>query len=280
MQPTSDLACETRTAGAPCSVRRLYGFGVEEAGGRARIASLHCGKIWEMEEAAQARAAAAVALLLREFLCNALGGEIDQSTGVLVAGLGNRLITADALGARTAAMVHVTAHAAEDTLLARLGCCRVAAISPGVSGQSGMEAASLIRCTTRELSADAVIVIDALRARDPARLGATVQLSAAGIQPGSGAGYHRTAVTAETVGVPVIALGVPTAIGCATLVWDALRDAGLDPAGEALAAVLRAREDFLVTPREGDRLTEEAARLLARAINAAVCPALGGGEFL
>ena len=154
----------------------------------------------------------------------------------------------------------VTNHAREEEhLLSLLDCVRVSAFSPGVLGQTGFEAATLIAEAARSAGADAIVAIDALAARSTARLGTTVQISDTGIRPGSGIGNCRIPITREKMGIPVIALGVPTVVDSATLVWDALGRAGIDhPSGE-LRQVLNNDRSFIVSPKESDVIAASVA---------------------
>jgi len=283
----TDLACEApRTADRDTVRYSEYHRGAirveemrvtEETGGRApgRYATLHCAKLWEMDKSELAAAADTAAEVIRSFLGEALGAPPRAAHGILVAGLGNRFITADSIGPRTADLVTVTNHASgEDTVISLLGCCRVSALAPGVLGQTGLEAAELIRRAAAAAQADAIIAVDALAARSTARLGTTVQISDTGIRPGSGIGNHRSAVTAETMGIPVIAAGVPTVVDSATLIWDALREAGITEPDEALEAALRDGRRYIVSPRESDLIAAAVAEVLGGALNRVLTPAL------
>ena len=249
----------------------------EKSTGRStgRYVTLHCGKIWEMDRDALGITADAAAEILLSFLSDILGGAPDTESSILVAGLGNRFITADSIGPRTADLVTVTNHASgEKSLLAKLGCCRVSALAPGVLGQTGLEAARLVGEAAKAASADAVIAVDALAARSTQRLGTTVQISDTGIRPGSGIGNHRAAITADSMGIPVIALGVPTVVDSATLVWDALAEAGLEEEDGALSRVLENGRSFIVSPRESDLIADAVAELLGGTLNRVLTPAL------
>lgn len=149
--------------------------------------------------------------------------KISGQKKVLVVGLGNRQVTPDALGPYVVDNLFVTRHifleygkyAMEDT-----EC--VSAIVPGVMAQTGMETVEIIKGVVDETNPDAVIVIDALAARSSKRLNRTIQIADTGIHPGSGVGNHRNAITKESLGVPVIAIGVPTVIDAATIANDAM----------------------------------------------------------
>lgn len=200
---------------------------------------------------------------------------------VLVAGLGNRAITPDALGPKVTDQILATRHIAGE--LARImgtGELRpVAAISPNVLGNTGMETFELLHSLTRELQPAAIVAIDALAARNVSRLGCTVQLSDAGIAPGAGVGNNRPQLNRESLGVPVIGMGVPTVVDLTTLAADLL-----DTEPDALTQQQRTLTEprgasMVVTPREVDLLIQRAARLLAMAINTALNPCFTVGEF-
>lgn len=191
---------------------------------------------------------------------------------VLVAGLGNRSITPDALGPDVANQILATRHIKKE--VARevgLGdLTPVAAIAPGVLGQTGVETGEIIASVAREIQPSAVIVIDALASKSLERLGCTIQISDTGIVPGSGVQNARKALNRETMGIPVIAVGIPTVVDAATIACDLLDDESdatrqkVEPRGAAM----------MVTPREVDVMMERAAKVLGLAINKALQPAM------
>ena len=132
----------------------------------------------------------------------------------------------------------------------------------------------MIADAAKAADADAILAVDALAARSTARLATTVQISDTGIRPGSGLGGCRTAVTKEALGIPVIALGVPTVVDSATLVWDALERAGITDSSEELRRVLENERHFIVSPKESDVIAASVAELLSGAINRALTPIL------
>ena len=207
----------------------------------------------------------AAALLGREL--RALLG-LPEGASVLVAGLGNEAITPDSLGPRTLRHVLATRHLTA-ALPETFGAFRrVAALATGVLGNTGMESAELVKAVADALRPDAVIAVDALAARRLGRVCRTVQLTDTGIAPGSGVGNARRELSRETLGVPVVGLGVPTVVDAATLAADLTERAGL---GEARA------EDFgeygagmMVTPREIDQQLSLMARLLGYGIDLAL----------
>lgn len=198
---------------------------------------------------------------------------------VLVAGLGNEDITPDALGPRCISLLFATRHIPDE--LARdigLSSLRpVAGIVPGVLGKTGMESSEIISGIVKKIEPSAVIVIDALAARSTERLGRTVQLCDTGISPGSGVGNHRQKINEETLGVPVIAIGVPTVVDGRTLAFDILEKAGVD---EKTIKNSDIKDTMMVTPKEIDALIERASRLIAMAINTALHPDMEGEDIL
>lgn len=216
----------------------------------------------------------AVAAELREMLQPAGDGM------VLVAGLGNAVMTPDALGPRCIRNVLVTRHVAgELRKIAGMEQLRpVAALAPGVLGQTGVEAGEILRALVQRIRPVAVIVVDALASRRASRLGNTIQLADTGITPGSGVGNARAAINRETLGVPVISVGVPTVVDAATLAVDLLESAGI-PTDDSEKERLRGCAGpggvpMFVTPRFIDMIVEHASRLTGLAINRALNPSL------
>lgn len=204
-----------------------------------------------------------------EAMANELADELrpllPEEGCVLVAGLGNTDITPDALGPRTTAKVLATRHlqkelaAEEEDFLKSLR--QVCVLAGGVLGQTGIESAELLQAVADKIQPSAVIAIDALACSSLTRLGTTIQISDTGISPGSGVANHRTALDANTFGIPVIGIGVPTVIGMRTIAEDLT---GRLP--------LPTKQDMMVTPRDVDRLISQAAHLLACGINLALQP--------
>lgn len=149
----------------------------------------------------------------------------DKEQAVLVVGLGNREVTADALGPQVVDNLFITRHVIKMYGKAAYNCEKmnsVSSIEPGVMAQTGMETAEIVTGVVAQTNPDVVIVVDALAARSIKRLNRTIQITNTGIQPGSGVGNHRNALTKENLQVPVIAIGVPTVVDAATIVGDAL----------------------------------------------------------
>ncbi len=163
---------------------------------------------------------------LKEFLADFVKADKEEYS-VLVVGLGNRKVTPDALGPYVVDNLNITRHIVKEYGKYAMGeeeVHLVSAIVPGVMGQTGMETVEIIRGVVRETRPDMIIAIDALAARSSRRLNRTIQIADTGINPGSGVGNHRNAITKETVGVPVIAIGIPTVVDAATIVNDTMEN--------------------------------------------------------
>lgn len=211
---------------------------------------------------------------LTALLASEIGALVKETlgrlpTGVLVCGLGNREITADNIGPKTVDRLTVTRHIEQHNKKLFDSFCRVplCAVAPGVLGQTGIETAEMLRGICDRAKPDLVIAIDALAARSTSRLGATVQISDSGIFPGSGIGNRRSEISRDTLGIPVIAIGVPTVVNSATLVYDALQNAGYGEIDDRIEKVLRAGESFFVSPRQSDRISESVSNLLSGALD-------------
>lgn len=191
----------------------------------------------------------------------------DKLCSALIVGLGNEQITPDALGPRAVKYALVTRHLPLDSLSGTglEGLISVSAAAPGVLGQTGIESAELVSSLCRETMPDVVIAIDALASKSLSRLGKTIQLSDTGISPGSGVMNARKALNRESLGVPVIAVGVPTVVDLQTIASDY--------AGEPVP-LSNTLENLFVTPRGIDLLIEHAAKVAAFAINKALNPVL------
>lgn len=144
----------------------------------------------------------------------------------LVVGLGNRDVTPDALGPHTIECLNVTRHIVREygKYAVDEKTQMVSAIAPGVMAQTGMESYEIIKGIVDTIEADVVFVVDALAARNTKRLNRTIQIADTGIHPGSGVGNHRNEISKETLGVPVIAIGVPTVVDAATIVRDTMEN--------------------------------------------------------
>ena len=223
--------------------------------------TVELGSVLRREKGSFDGAVACIADYLRGML------KLPNRLTVLVAGLGNREVTPDAIGPLTAAHILVTRHmvaAVPETF----GEFRpVSATVPGVLGTTGVESAETVRALVERIGAAAVIAVDALAARDTGRLCSTLQISNTGISPGSGIGNRRNALDQKTIGCPVIALGVPTVTDAATMASDLFQRAGMEVEEEQLRKV---STGMIVTSGDIDRRVREIARVLAYAINGAL----------
>jgi spore protease len=236
--------------------------------GPGRYVTIFTGALHRCER--REDASDAVADELTSMVESALGSKPDEKTTVLVACLGNRSVTADAFGPLAADALVVTRHVSRDnpTVFGMLGCSAVAAIAPGVAAQTGIDSAETIAAAASAIRPDVIITVDALAARSTERLGSTIQLSSAGVEPGSGVGNHRPAINEKLLHAPVIAIGVPTVTDSSSLVLDALSRAGIgeDEISDELRGVLENGRAFVVTPGECDVLVSAAAKIIASAI--------------
>ena len=218
------------------------------------------------EEDAFGRAARAIAAELNGLL------KLPEEATCLVVGLGNRAITPDAIGPGVADHTMVTRHLVEQAP-EHFGSFRpVAALAAGVLGTTGVESGELVKAVAEKIRPGYIIAVDALASRSMDRVCTTVQLANTGIVQGSGVGNHRAALNRETLGVPVIAVGVPTVVDAGTLAADILAEAGqegLDP--EALAG---AGDGLMVTPRDIDQRVADLVKVIGYGINLALQPGL------
>ena len=146
-----------------------------------------------------------------------------QKKKILVIGLGNREVTPDALGPKVIDQLFITRHLLEEFgkyMVELEECCSISGIVPGVMAQTGMETVEILQGVVAQTKPDIVIAVDALAARSIKRLNRTIQITDTGIIPGSGVGNYRNAITREHLGIPVIAVGIPTVVDAATIVAD------------------------------------------------------------
>lgn len=223
--------------------------------------------------------------------------KLSQKSTILVVGLGNWNITPDALGPKVIDKILVTRHL--DGVLPeeiQKSVRSVAAISPGVMGITGIETVEIIQGVVEKLKPDLVIAIDALAARKFSRINSTIQMSDTGVAPGAGVGNKRMTLNEQTLGIPVIALGVPTVVDAATLINDTM-DRMLEEMiaqteqGSAFYEMLHNMDtdekyrlivdilnpyvgNMFVTPKEVDAVVERLANIIANAINIAIQPGI------
>lgn len=214
-----------------------------------------------------------------------------RDISVLVVGLGNRQVTPDALGPYVADNLCVTRHIVREYGKYARGMERaqlVSAIVPGVMGQTGMETLEIVKGVVTETKPDLVIAVDALAARNSRRLNRTIQIADTGIHPGSGVGNHRNGLTRETLGVPVIGIGVPTVVDAATIVSDTMENLiqametseTLKGVGEVLKMYNNAEKyelvkelisphlnGMFVTPKDEDEMVKQISYTISESLN-------------
>ncbi len=227
--------------------------------------------------------------------------ELSPDATVLVVGLGNWNVTPDALGPRVVKDLFVTRHILElqPDVLGK-GFRPLGAIAPGVLGITGVETSEIIHGLVEKIKPDLLIAVDALAARNLSRLHTTIQLADTGITPGSGVGNKRKGITRETIGIPVIAVGVPTVVDAVTIADDlvdhflsaVMREAGQESPvyavvksiaeGDKRSVMEEVLEPYggklMVTPKDIDTMIEDVARLIAGGINAAMHPSIESEE--
>ena len=229
---------------------------------KGRYVTLGLDSVQRREDSAFPRTVRVIAEELGAFLKG-----VPEGGTVLVAGLGNRLITPDALGPGTHRNVLVTRHLVGE-MPEQFGYLRpVASVCAEVMGNTGVESGEVVRAVCGSIAPCCVIAVDALASRSMERLCRTVQISDAGISPGSGVGNHRSPLTRESLGIPVIAVGVPTVVDAAALCAE------LTGASEGLGRGL------MVTPRDIDRQVADLSKLLGYGISLALQPQMTVAEL-
>ena len=210
--------------------------------------------------------------------------KISPEDSVLVVGLGNRYITPDSIGPKTVGKLTVTRHITKDGGGGFDFSVRpVSAVAPGVLGITGIETSEIVKGVLTHVKPSLIIAVDALASRKLSRLGTTVQLSDTGISPGSGVGNNRKELTEKTLGVPVIAIGVPMVVDAVTLSIDIMEtvskhmreknsiSAATFSDGENMSLLKSAiSENMVVTPNDVDVIAEQASDIIADGINMAL----------
>lgn len=259
----------TRLSGVKATKRKAEGYpvtrvdildqrGEEALGKRAgSYLTVDLTTFWQRKSGFFDRAVRAVGSELKSL--------IPEEGGVLVVGLGNAAMTPDAVGPLAADHVLVTRHLISAMPKHFSGFRSVSVFRAGVLGTTGVESAEAVRGIVAQVQPSLVIAVDALASRRTGRVCATVQLSDTGIAPGSGVGNHRAALDRETLGVPVVSIGVPTVVDAATLAADLLEESG---AGDFDPEKLQAgQQNFMVTPRDIDAQVRDLAKVVGYGIN-------------
>lgn len=275
MQIRTDLAVE-RTISAPSrlsgirQIKRGNTFDITEVivenNESGRVIGKPKGRYITLESSELSRFSSKYQQMIEEFSEEILE-LIPDKGNILVAGLGNRAITPDSLGPRVAGKVLATRHLQtelnenDDEFLHTLR--PVSVLASGVLGETGIETAEIISAVCEKIKPTAVIAVDALACADPERLGTTIQMCDSGISPGSGVANHRRELSLKTLGVPVIAVGIPTVVDLHTIA-ESISGQSID----------KQSPNMMVTPRDIDRLIEHSAGIIAFGINLALQPDL------
>jgi spore protease len=254
---------ETRRGFCVSTVEIINGEGAAALGKPAgKYVTVEIDGLIRREDGAFSRAAETLADELEALL--GLGG----GGSVLVAGLGNRAITPDAIGPETVRNTMVTSHLVRGLPGGFGGLRPVYALEPGVLGTTGIESARILRAVAEAVRPVRVIVVDALASRRLSRICRTVQLSDTGIVPGSGVGNAREGINRETLGAPVVAIGVPTVVDAGTLAADIAERAGTGP--DCFAELEKLGGGLVVTPKDIDSSVGDISKLVGHAINLAL----------
>lgn len=275
MQIRTDLAVE-RTISAPSrlsgirQIKRGNTFDITEVivenNESGRVIGKPKGRYITLESSELSRFSSKYQQMIEEF-SEEISELIPDKGNILVAGLGNRAITPDSLGPRVAGKVLATRHLQtelnenDDEFLHTLR--PVSVLASGVLGETGIETAEIISAVCEKIKPTAVIAVDALACADPERLGTTIQMCDSGISPGSGVANHRRELSLKTLGVPVIAVGIPTVVDLHTIA-ESISGQSID----------KQSPNMMVTPRDIDRLIEHSASIIAFGINLALQPDL------
>ena len=195
---------------------------------------------------------------------------LTQESYILVLGLGNDEITPDSLGPKAVKNIFVTKHLADLGQLDE-GLGIIGAIAPGVMGQTGIETSDIIRALVKKTKPELVLVIDALASRSLHRVNRTVQISTAGINPGSGVGNKRKEISYKTLGVPVVAIGVPTVVDIASIFYD-IKDFFNENDDEIniRSSLIESDLNFMVTNKDIDEMMNMMADIISKAVNISI----------
>ena len=241
----------------------------EKATGKpmGKYLTLDVGKIWERGSEEFNDICLAVAELINELTIN--------SSSILFVGLGNTDITADALGPKTVQNIIVTRHLKDEApdVFNKMEFCDISAFAPGVLSQTGIETSEAVRSIADRIKPSAVIVVDALASADMSRLGTVIQISNTGISPGSGVCNRRMPLNEQALGVPVIAIGVPTVMDAVTLAYGIT---GTEQSSERIHEC----ENMFVTPKDCDKIISFMSRVIGYSINVAFHKKLGIDEVI
>ena len=284
---TSDLALEakelfessagktTRLAGVKAREDSIFGYPLtrvdilNETGAEALGKPVGTYLTLELPDLPQGRDEIHQAVRAVAALLNQLPG-LPKTGPVFVAGLGNRQMTPDALGPKTTEFLLITRHLVENLPEEFSGFRPVAALAPGVTGSTGVETGELLTGVLQTIHPACLIAVDALAARRQERVCRTIQVSNTGIVPGSGVGNARMALDEEHLGLPVLAVGVPTVVEAGTLCLDLLEEAGICKEGLEPSRLTGQGSSWFVTPRNIDQEVDILSKILGLGISAAL----------
>ena len=278
--------CNGNLQGICVKKQKIKGFDVhimnvldkqgEEATGKpvGRYVTINVGKIWLSDKQKFTDACFVIAQFLKEFIPS-------QDASCILAALGNKNIIADATGPLTAENFIVTRHIKEsDSQMFESLCMReTLCICPGVLGNTGIEAAQIIKGAVDSVHPGFVIAVDSLASRRLSRLATTVQICDSGISPGSGINNARKEISSRSIGIPVIAIGIPTVVDVTTLAADIIRSAAEKSHSDSLKKSVyeiieeisaNESQGFFVTPKETDHIIKDTSKLIGYAINLAL----------
>ena len=235
--------------------------------------TIEAARLEEEDEEYHKKVGRIIADKLRQLVCE------KKEASVLIVGLGNREVTADALGPQVVDKLYITRHIINEygsVAYGKNAMHKVSSIIPGVMAKTGMESEEIVKGIVKETKPDVIIAVDALASRSTKRLNRTIQITDTGIHPGSGVGNNRNALTKENIGVPVIAIGVPTVVAAATIVIDAIekisRETGADTYYkfvEENTKSLSELQNMFVAGKDVDATIERLADTLSFALNLA-----------
>lgn len=194
---------------------------------------------------------------------------LNQDSYVLILGLGNEEITPDSLGPKVVKNIFVTKHL-KDLGHLEEGLGIIGALAPGVMGQTGIETSDIIKAMVTKTRPQLVIAVDALASRSIHRVNSTIQISTVGINPGSGVGNKRKEISKESIGIPVIAIGVPTVVDIASIFYDLKYFFNEDARDEFRDNLTEADLNFMVTNKDIDEMMVFAADIISKALNTSI----------
>lgn len=236
--------------------------------------TIEAGRLEENDEDYHKKVGKVIAEKLRLLVC-----ERKKEVSILIVGLGNREVTADALGPQVVDKLYINRHIINEYGTAayeKQPVHKISGVIPGVMAKTGMESEEMVKGIVRETKPDVIIAVDALASRSTKRLNRTIQITDTGIHPGSGVGNNRNALTKEAIGVPVIAIGVPTVVAASTIVIDAIekisKETGADTYYKYMeqnTKTLGELQNMFVTGKDVDAIIERLSDTLSFALNMA-----------